>query len=68
MKLYLLLPKKTNRELLDEMIGIDLNEEITINAENSAKKWEIRKGNGILELNTRHKKLIIWEEYQMNGV
>jgi hypothetical protein len=41
-KRFMMIPKSTNSELVDEMIGIDLVELITLNVENAAKKWEGR--------------------------
>ena len=41
-KRFMLVPKSTNSELVDEMLGIDLIELITLNAQNSARKWNAR--------------------------
>jgi hypothetical protein len=38
----MLIPKSTNTELVDEMIGINFNELNCLNAQNSARKWYAR--------------------------
>ena len=35
-----MIPKSTNSELVDEMIGIDLIELINLNVQNPARKWD----------------------------
>ena len=41
-KRFMLIPKSTKTELIDEMIGIDINELNILNAQNSARKWYAR--------------------------
>ena len=41
-KRFMMIPKSTNSDLVDEMIGIDLIELIVRNVQNSARKWDAR--------------------------
>ena len=41
-KMFLMIPKSTNTEIVDEMIGIDLDELKYLNTQNSARKWFAR--------------------------
>lgn len=41
-KEFMMIPKCTSSELVDEMIGINLEELITLTAQNSARKWHAR--------------------------
>ena len=41
-KKFMIIPKSTKTELVDEMIGINLEELISINTQNSAIKWHAR--------------------------
>lgn len=41
-KRFLLIPKNTSNDLVDEMIGIDIKALRDLNAENSARKWDAR--------------------------
>ena len=41
-KEFMMIPKSTSTALIDEMIGIDLIELITLNTQNSAIKWKAR--------------------------
>ena len=48
-KRFLLIPKTTNRELIDNMIGVHLTDIIVANSENSEIKWMIRKKEKLRE-------------------
>jgi len=47
---FMLIPKNTNSELVDDMIGIDLYELRDYNAENAALKWQTRRHKTELKL------------------
>jgi hypothetical protein len=49
-KMFMMIPKSTNTELVDEMIGINIFEIQEINAQNSARKWQARRDKTELEL------------------
>lgn len=55
-KEFMMIPKSTNTELVDEMIGIDLIELITLNTQNSARKWEGRCNRTQAQLTPRTEK------------
>ena len=48
-KRFLLIPKTTNTELIDNMIGVHLTDIIVANSENSRLKWMIRKKEELQE-------------------
>ena len=41
-KKFMLIPKSTNTEIIEEMIWIDVDELVNLNCENSARKWYAR--------------------------
>ncbi len=41
-KKFLIIPKTTSTQIVDEMIGVDITELVTWNIENSKAKWEAR--------------------------
>jgi hypothetical protein len=49
-KKFMLIPKSTSTEIVEEMIGIDIFELMALNTTNSAEKWEARKNQTQPEL------------------
>ena len=55
-KKFLMIPKTTNTEIVDEMIGMDFRELASINAHNAQEKWEARKSRTIPQTITWNRK------------
>ena len=54
-KRFMMIPKSTNNELIDEMIGVDLIDLVVTNVQNSARKWYERSNQTHVELMERIK-------------